>query len=205
MGVLLPFTPFDVAACGRFPASSDFRRARGRDAQRMSFRPRFLEEIDAVGGIGRIIGKRFCLACATLAVRDPETKNGCAHLSLVFCLLLGLGHSSAARADAAPDYEVVLKPRLVGDRIESLQVTMTIPRVSAPAYRPFIAMRMIAYGVESARLDTAALRARDERGPLSLIQSEDPVDPAQTEYYRRWAADREVSGDVTLVYDVSPR
>ncbi len=108
--------------------------------------------------------------------------------------------SLAFAADGPPPgLDLVLAPH--GDDYVGVTMTLDDPKLSAGA--GLVKLPLILVGIPSARYDGDALTARDDKGPLPLIQTEQPPTPQGV--YRQWSTTRATVGDVVVSYKAPPR
>ena len=112
--------------------------------------------------------------------------------------LAGLALIGAAPAGPPPELDVVLKPAGA-----VLDVRMTIAAPQFKAGDPVVRLPLTLVGIPSARYDGDALQARDDAGPLPLVQDEEP--PTPQGIYRRWKAARDSVGPVVIHFAAPPR
>ena len=115
---------------------------------------------------------------------------------LGFAAVLSLG-AVAAQAQPAPLMTVLIKPGKVDPATSQsdIDVTMTIPGVSAPAGQPFLSMGMFTPGLaRPAVLKSVTLS--DAAGPVALTEAPDARGP------KRWLPGRAISGTATVRYRI---
>lgn len=108
--------------------------------------------------------------------------------------------SLAFAADAPPPaLDLVLAPH--GEDYVGVTMTLDEPKLAAGA--GLVKLPLTLVGIPSARYDGDALTARDDRGPLPLVQTEQPPTPQGV--YRQWSTTRATAGDVVVSYKAPPR
>ena len=149
----------------------------------------------------------------------PACSKSAAHrasLGAATLLIATLLAACAAPADAptlAPaeaatpaDMEIALTPRRpTGDKVETIDVTLTIREPALAAGDTFLSMAIVRVMAPGALTRPETLVAEDAAGPLPLTIEEDPVDPSDFRQDRRWLAARATQGDVTVRYTIEPR
>ncbi|ABI78736.1 putative lipoprotein [Hyphomonas neptunium ATCC 15444] len=104
------------------------------------------------------------------------------------------------------DMEIALTPRRpTGDKVETIDVTLTIREPALAAGDTFLSMAIVRVMAPGALNRPETLIAEDAAGPLPLTIEEDPVDPSDFRQDRRWLAARATQGDVTVRYTIEPR
>lgn len=115
------------------------------------------------------------------------------------------GSPGATQPSGLARLDVVLAPHLNGDAVDYVDVSLTIEAPDARANAPLLRLPMVFAGVESARYESADLRVEDATGAVPLSQVDDPADPTNFVYYRRYLPERATSGDVTVQYRAPTR
>ena len=108
---------------------------------------------------------------------------------------MALALSGVSQAAEAPLATVLIKPSKVVDAKAPVEVTMTIPNVSAPAGEPFVSAGLFTPGL-SRPAELISLSVSDAAGPVPLT-----IQPAQNGL-RRWVAGRAISGQAVLKYSL---
>ena len=119
--------------------------------------------------------------------------------------VVALSIASAASAQAPRELDLLLKPRMADTAMSHVGVRMVVRNVDVAARAPLLMMQMVAAGVNTAQYDASALTVTDAGGPVPLNETTEPKDPANNRYFRRWTAMRPVKGDLTVMYDGTPR
>ncbi|HKU41075.1 MAG TPA: hypothetical protein VJR89_23090 [Polyangiales bacterium] len=112
---------------------------------------------------------------------------------------------SDAAQGSGPRLNVVLAPHRSGDAVDYVGVKLTIEAPNARANAPLLRLPMVFAGVESARYQSADLGVEDAMGTVPLSQVDDPVDPTNFSYYRRWRTQRATLGDLIVRYRAPTR
>ena len=99
-----------------------------------------------------------------------------------------------------PLLDVVLAPHRNGEVVDYVDVRLTIEEPNAPANRSLLRLPMVFAGVDSARYDSADISVEDAMGDLPLSHIDDPEDPTNFIYFRRFVPGRATRGDVTVRY-----
>jgi len=99
----------------------------------------------------------------------------------------------------------VLAPHREGDAVDYVDVTLKIEAPDASPGQPLLRLPMVFAGVESVRYESSDIRVEDEMGALALTQQDDPVDPTNFIYYRRWHSETATRGDVSVRYRAPTR
>ncbi|PKP79984.1 MAG: hypothetical protein CVT79_17210 [Alphaproteobacteria bacterium HGW-Alphaproteobacteria-18] len=137
-----------------------------------------------------------------------------AALTAAALLLAALLAACAAPAEApAPaqiarpaDMDITLTPRRpTGEKVETIDVTLTIREPALAAGDTFLSMAIVRVMAPGALSRPETLVAEDGAGPLPLTIEEDPADPSDFRQDRRWIAARATQGDVTVRYTIEPR
>ncbi len=118
---------------------------------------------------------------------------------------LSLGSAAAAQDAAPPSLDVTLKPHTTDQAVDYIDVQL---KVQAPAANPgeaFLKLPMVFASVETARYGANDIKVTDQAGPVALVQKDDPVDPSNFMYFRRWEVSRPTVGDVTISYRAPAR
>src|SRR5438309_11367619 len=119
-------------------------------------------------------------------------------------VLLAVFPTAILSAQAPPSLDLVLKPHMVEGQMDYLEVVEKLSNVDVAAGSPLLRIPMIAAGVPSARYDASSLTVSDASGPVTLTQRDDPADPANNRYLRRWTATRPVRGELAITYRGTP-
>lgn len=128
-----------------------------------------------------------------------------AKTTLIAALLAGTA-TIAARAsgpDSLPPLDVVLAPHADGGKVDRMGVTLRIGKPEVKAGEALLRMPLTLVSTPTARYDTAAITAQDDKGSLILTAVEE--EPTPTGVYRQWTVDRDTVGDVTVRYAGPPR
>lgn len=120
----------------------------------------------------------------------------------LFLSLLGALAAPALAAEP-PKLDLTLSPHATGGADSYLGVRMVLDRPGLKAGEGLVHLPLTLVGIPTPRYDGDALTARDDQGPLSLIQSEEPPTPQGV--YRRWSVGRASVGDVVVSYRAPPR
>ena len=118
---------------------------------------------------------------------------------------LSLGGAAAAQDAPPPSLDVTLKPHTTDQAVDYVDVQL---QVQAPAAKPgeaFLKLPMVFASVETAHYGATEIKVTDQAGPVALIQKDDPVDPSNFMYFRRWEVSRPTVGDVTISYRAPAR
>ena len=113
--------------------------------------------------------------------------------------------ATGAFAQAPPALDLTLQPHRSAGEVDFVDVTL---KLAAPDARPgenFLRLPMVFASVETARYEAKDIQVADAQGPVPLIQKDDPVDPSNFMYFRRWQVGRPTSGDVTIRYKAPAR
>lgn len=115
--------------------------------------------------------------------------------------LLALGAGGTVAADA-PDLNVTLRPAAPNAQrlIEWVEVNVVVQGLRAEAGQPLLRLPLVSSNVQGVADALERLTVNDEAGVLALTSSDEATNPMTS--YRRWSADRAVSGDVTVRYRV---
>jgi len=121
--------------------------------------------------------------------------------SVCGAVLLALGAGGAVAADA-PDLNVTLRPAAPNAQrlIEWVEVDVVVQGLRAEAGQPLLRLPLVSSNVQGVADALEGLSVNDEAGVLTLTSSDEATTPMTS--YRRWSADRAVSGDVTVRYRV---
>ena len=117
----------------------------------------------------------------------------------------GRSSSTSMPSSQLPSLKVTLAPHLEGDAVDYVDVSLTIEAPQASAGRPLLRLPMVFAGVDSARYQSADIQVEDAMGSVALSQVDDPVDPTNFIYYRRWHPARATQGDVDVRYRAPTR
>lgn len=114
-------------------------------------------------------------------------------------LALGAGGGVAA---VAPDLNVTLRPAAPNAQrlIEWVEVDVVVQGLRTEAGEPLLRLPLVSSNVQGVADALEGLSVNDEAGVLALTSSDEATTPMTS--YRRWSADRAVSGDVTVRYRV---
>jgi hypothetical protein len=123
----------------------------------------------------------------------------------VVCEAPAMSPTGPGSASALPALDLVLAPHLSGEAVDYVDVTLKIAAPDARANAALLRIPMVFAGVESARYDSADISVEDAMGSVPITHVDDPVDPTNFEYYRRYRAGRNTSGDVTVKYRAPTR
>lgn len=113
---------------------------------------------------------------------------------------LCLGGAVAAQGSPPPSLGVTLKPHTDGQAVDYVDVRLAVQTPDAKPGQAFLRLPMVFASVETARYEAAAITVIDQAGPVPLVQKDDPVDPSNFMYFRRWEVSRPTVGDVTVSY-----
>lgn len=113
---------------------------------------------------------------------------------------LCLGNAAAAQGSPPPSLDVTLKPHADGQVIDFVDVRLAVQAPDAKPGEAFLRLPMVFASVETARYEAADITVTDRSGPVPLVQKDDPVDPSNFMYFRRWEVSRPTVGDVTVSY-----
>lgn len=121
--------------------------------------------------------------------------------SVCAAALLALGAGGVAMADA-PDLSVTLRPAAPNAQrlIDQVEVEMVVQGLQAKAGQPLLRLPLVSSNVQGVADALEHLSVSDAAGPLILTARDEATNPMTS--YRRWSADRAVSGDVTVRYRV---
>lgn len=123
--------------------------------------------------------------------------------------LAGCGAESPTQAPAADQeaqaplrgVEVALKPHAGAERIEYIDVRMTLESPQVAAGEPFLGATLDLFGMRAPQYDLASLKVRDDQGELALEQHEVEADLARgSTVQRTWSPQRATQGDVVVEY-----
>lgn len=103
--------------------------------------------------------------------------------------------AASAHAATAPLMTVLIKPAKVVDAKSDIDVTLTIPEVSAAAGAPFLSMGMFTPGLSRPAV-LKGLTVSDAAGPVTLSEGASKNGP------RQWIPSRALSGAVTVRYTI---
>ena len=102
-----------------------------------------------------------------------------------------------------PTLEVVLKPHQTADKVDYVDVHMTVANPAVAADATLVHMPLVVASIPTQRYDGDAIKASDASGNLPLTITEEPPTPFLS--YRDWHVARATTGDVTLSYRAVPR
>jgi hypothetical protein len=111
----------------------------------------------------------------------------------------------APQASGQPRLQVTLAPHRDGDAVDYVDVSLTVEAPNVFANQALLRLPMVFAGVESARYESADLSVEDDMGMLPLSQVDEPVDPTNFVYYRRWQPQRATVGDLSVRYRAPTR
>lgn len=116
-------------------------------------------------------------------------------------------HAVAGAAPLPPERKlsIHLAPKVVGERVEAIEVTETFDVDALPKGAKLLSLPILTEAVPGVLRDPATLVASDARGPLPLERSDDPVDPAGVTQDHHWRTQRPTSGTITVTYLAHPR
>ncbi len=122
-------------------------------------------------------------------------------------LLTALALACAAHAQGGPPpaLDVTLKPHRTDGQVDYVDVALKLEAPQGAAGSSFLRLPMVFASVESVRYTADQISVTDAKGPLPLVQKDDPVDAANFLYFRRWALSRPTEGDVTVRYRAPTR
>lgn len=104
------------------------------------------------------------------------------------------------------EMDITLTPRRpTGEKVETIDVTLTIREPALAPGDTFLSMAIVRVMAPGALSRPETLMAEDGAGPLPLTIEEDPADPSDFRQDRRWLAARASQGDVTVRYTIEPR
>ena len=112
---------------------------------------------------------------------------------------LGFAPAPSAAPAEPPTLDLVMTPHATA----GLDVSMTLAPPALKAGDPLVHLPLKLVGIPTARYDGDALTARDDAGPLPLVQAEEP--PTPQGIYRRWSVTRSTVGPVIVHYRAPPR
>jgi len=118
---------------------------------------------------------------------------------------LCIGSAAAAQGSPPPSLDVTLKPHADGQAVDYVDVRLAVQAPNAKPGEAFLRLPMVFASVETARYQAADITVVDKAGPVPLIQKDDPVDPSNFMYFRRWEVSRPTIGDVTVTYRAPAR
>ena len=113
---------------------------------------------------------------------------------------LCLGSAAAAQNSPPPSLDVILKPHAEGQAVDYVDVRLAVQTPNAKPGEAFLRLPMVFASVETARYEASDIKVIDQAGPVPLVQKDDPVDPSNFMYFRRWEVSRPTVGDVTVSY-----
>lgn len=113
---------------------------------------------------------------------------------------LCLGSTAVAQDSPLPSLDVTLKPHAAGQAVDFVDVRLAVQAPKAKPGEAFLRLPMVFASVETARYEAADITVTDQAGPVPLVQKDDPVDPSNFMYFRRWEVSRPTVGDVTVSY-----
>lgn len=115
--------------------------------------------------------------------------------------------ATAAQAQGGPPpaLDVVLKPHRTAGQVDFVEVTLKVQAPDAKVNAPLLRLPMIFASVETARYQAAEITVTDAKGAVPLVQKDDPADPGNFLYFRRWLAGRDTQGDLTVRYKAPAR
>jgi len=126
-----------------------------------------------------------------------------APLSTILGALSAASLAQAAPSADPPRLDLTMKP-LASDGADSgVAVAMRLEAPGLKAGEGLVHLPLILVSIPTARYDGDALTARDDQGPVPLVQSEEPPTPQGV--YRRWSVSRATVGDVVVRYRAPPR
>ena len=113
--------------------------------------------------------------------------------------------STAPETEAGPDFPDMTVTLMPGGLSSEafVDVTVEIDGQSFAAGEPFLTSPAIFAGVLGAPYgegDVAPVEASDANGPIPLSRDDNPADPNNFIYFRRWLADRDTVGPITVHY-----
>ncbi len=118
---------------------------------------------------------------------------------------LCIGSAAAAQGSPPPSLDVTLKPHADGQAVDYVDVRLAVQAPDAKPGEAFLRLPMVFASVETARYQATDITVIDKAGPVPLIQKDDPVDPSNFMYFRRWEVSRPTIGDVTVTYRAPAR
>jgi predicted metalloprotease with PDZ domain len=121
--------------------------------------------------------------------------------SVCAAALLAVGASGVAMADA-PDLSVTLRPAVPNAQrlIERIDVEVVVQGLQVEAGQPLLRLPLVSSNVQGVADALEHLSVSDAEGQLILTARDEATNPMTS--YRRWSADRAISGDVTVRYRV---
>lgn len=121
--------------------------------------------------------------------------------SVCAAALLAWGLAGTAMADA-PDLEVTIRPAAPNAQrlIEWVEIELRVQDMKVEAGQPLLRLPLVSSNVQGVAEVLENLTVADALGPLTLRASDEPAGAMTS--YRRWSADRAVSGDVAVRYRV---
>lgn len=113
-------------------------------------------------------------------------------------LAILLGVTAQAAATPPPRLEVLIVPAVEAGEVAHIDVRLRVEGRAFAAGEPMLRLPMVFAATPTARYEAGDLDVSDAAGPLALTQTEDPVDPNNSIYFRRWAPARDTAGDITV-------
>ena len=118
---------------------------------------------------------------------------------------LCLGGMAAAQDAPLPSLNVILKPHTTGEAVDYVDVRLEVQAPEAKPGASFLRLPMVFASVDTARYAAADISVADQAGPVPLVQKDDPADPSNFLYFRRWEVARPTVGDVSVSYRAPAR
>lgn len=102
-----------------------------------------------------------------------------------------------------PDIDVAMKPFASNERIEHIDVRMTLEAPEVAEGEQFLGATLNLFGMAAPQHDLSSLRVRDELGEVPLAQHDVEPDLSRgSTIQRAWSPQRPTSGDVVVEYRV---
>lgn len=117
-----------------------------------------------------------------------------------------LALAGAAHAQGAPpSLDLTLRPQVSAGAVDAVDIVLKLQSPNVKVGESFLRLPMVFASVETARYEAADIQVTDAKGPVALVQQDDPVDPSNFMYFRRWQTARATEGDVTVRYKAPAR
>lgn len=101
---------------------------------------------------------------------------------------------------APPQLNVTLFPRVAKGEVSAVDISLEIESPDATPDAPFLRLPMVFAATPSARYEAGDIDATDTEGSVPLTQTDDPADPNNSIYFRRYFVSRPTVGDVVVRY-----
>lgn len=111
--------------------------------------------------------------------------------------------SSAAAQGAPPALDLTLAPQSKDGVVDKLAVSLRLQAPNVQPGQPFLRLPMVFASVKTQQYEASDIEVLDAKGPVPLVQRDDPTDAANFIYFRRWQVARPTEGDVSVRYKAS--